>query len=74
MALAVPARVRGSNRTPPTVNFPPQQCTLRPEERIFTTRTSFTQHLKSHKYFWSKKGRCAPLRQAGGRRQRGGVP
>jgi len=73
-ASAVPQRVRGSNRMPPTVLFPAQQCSLCSDERMFTTCTSFTQHLKLHKHFWSKKGRCAPLRRAGGCRQRGEVP
>jgi len=65
-ALAMPPGTRGRHRTAPQVYFPPQSCTVCSLDMVFDTRTSFTQHLKTHRLFWSKSGEYAPMRHFGG--------
>ena len=65
-ASAMPPHTRGRNRTAPQVYFPPQHCTVCSLDKVFDTRTSFTQHLKTHRLFWSKRGEYVPMRRFGG--------
>ena len=61
-----PARAKGAKYTRPTCHFPRQACQLCDEPRVFETRSSFSEHLKIHKYVWVKGTYCIPLQQAMG--------
>jgi len=66
-----PSRAKGAKYMLPTRHFPRQACQLCDEPRIFETRSSFSEHLKIHKYVWMKGTYCIPLQQAMGH-MRGG--
>ena len=61
-----PPRPKGAKYTRPTRHFPRQACQLCDEPRFFETRSSFSEHLKIHKYVWVKGTYCIPLQQAMG--------
>jgi len=61
-----PPRAKGAKYTRPTRHFPRQACQLCDEPRVFETRSSFSEHLKIHKYVWVKGTYCIPLQQAMG--------
>ena len=63
---AAPPRTKGAKYTRPTHHFPRQACQLCDEPRVFETRSSFSEHLKIHKYVWVKGTYCIPLQQAMG--------
>ena len=59
-----PPHIKGAKYTQPTRHFPRQACQLCHEPRIFETRSSFSEHLKIHKYVWVKGTLCIPSKQA----------
>jgi len=65
-SATAPPRAKGAKYTRPTRHFPQQACQLCDEPRVFETRSSFSEHLKIHKYVWVKGTYCIPLQQAMG--------
>jgi len=63
---AAPARPKGAKYVRPMCHFFRQACQRCDEPRVFETRSSFSEHLKIHKYVWVKGTYCIPLQQAMG--------
>ena len=71
---ADPPRTKGAKYTQPTRHFPRQVCQLCDEKKVFKTRSSFSEHLKIHKYVWIKGTHCIPLQHALGHMRGGNRP